>query len=155
MTDTADRSYNVGAVRRALAIGPGSPREARTIDITTLGGRRSPKAHRDLVPPCRRPLVPQRDAGARSWYANLSAHPHFTFHLKNGVRADLPATAVPVKDPAVRHRVLSGRNGRCPLPAAPSALAPPVRSERRDEIVRACGLPVMVSRVVGIGSDAE
>ncbi|MBM7494340.1 hypothetical protein JOD64_005562 [Micromonospora luteifusca] len=39
MTDTADRTYDVGTARRALAIGPGSPREARTIDITTLGRR--------------------------------------------------------------------------------------------------------------------
>ena len=31
--------------------------------------------------------------GRRSWYANLSAHPDFTFHLKNDHHADLPATA--------------------------------------------------------------
>ncbi|MEU4672584.1 nitroreductase/quinone reductase family protein [Amycolatopsis sp. NPDC023774] len=108
MTDIVGRSYDVGAVRRALAIGPGSPREARTIDITTLG-RRTGR-------PRRIEIWFHRVGGhwnlsgmpvPRSWHANLSAHPHFTFHLKNGVRVDLPATAVPVEDPAVRHRVLS------------------------------------------------
>ena len=29
----------------------------------------------------------------RSWLANLESNPRFTLHLKNGVRADLPATA--------------------------------------------------------------
>jgi len=108
MTDTADRSYNVGAVRRALAIGRGSPREARTIDITTLG-RRTGRPRRIEI------WFHHVDGRwylsgmpvPRSWHANLSAHPHLTFHLKNGIQADLPATAVPVKDPAVRHRVLS------------------------------------------------
>ena len=33
--------------------------------------------------------------GKRSWYANLVAHPEFTFHLKEGVTADLPAHATP------------------------------------------------------------
>lgn len=34
--------------------------------------------------------------GARAWYANLLAEPHFTFRLKESAQADLPATAVPV-----------------------------------------------------------
>lgn len=41
----------------------------------------------------------------RSWYANLLANPQFSFHLKNGVRADLPATAEPVLDNETRRRV--------------------------------------------------
>ncbi|MFC9840602.1 nitroreductase/quinone reductase family protein [Rhodococcus sp. NPDC127530] len=108
MTDIAERSYDVGAVKRALTIGPGSPREARTIDITTLG-RRTGRPRRIEI------WFHHVDGRwylsgmpvPRNWHANLSAHPHFTFHLKNGVRADLPATAVPVEDPAVRYRVLS------------------------------------------------
>jgi deazaflavin-dependent oxidoreductase (nitroreductase family) len=40
--------------------------------------------------------------GRRSWYANLTAEPRFTFHLKGPVKADLPATARPVTDPAER-----------------------------------------------------
>src|ERR1700684_589218 len=40
----------------------------------------------------------------RSWYANLVAHPAFTFHLKESATADLPATARPIPDPAGRAR---------------------------------------------------
>jgi deazaflavin-dependent oxidoreductase (nitroreductase family) len=45
--------------------------------------------------------------GKRDWYANLLAHPHFVFHLKRGVVADLPATARPITDVDERRRVLS------------------------------------------------
>jgi deazaflavin-dependent oxidoreductase (nitroreductase family) len=44
----------------------------------------------------------------RSWYANLLAHPSFTFHLKQSATADLPATARPVTDTAEREKVLAG-----------------------------------------------
>jgi deazaflavin-dependent oxidoreductase (nitroreductase family) len=36
----------------------------------------------------------------RDWYANLLAHPEFTFHLKQRMRADLPARATPMLDQA-------------------------------------------------------
>jgi hypothetical protein len=42
----------------------------------------------------------------RSWYANLRANPRFIVHLKHGVTADLPATAVPVDEPT-RRRVIT------------------------------------------------
>lgn len=45
--------------------------------------------------------------GRRDWYANLVAHPEFTFHLKEGVQADLPARATPILDPGERRAVLS------------------------------------------------
>ena len=45
--------------------------------------------------------------GVRDWYANLLADPHFTFHLKESIEADLPAVAVPILDPAERRRILS------------------------------------------------
>ena len=45
--------------------------------------------------------------GRRDWYANLVAHPAFTFHLKEGVQADLPARARPIADPAERRTILS------------------------------------------------
>jgi Domain of unknown function (DUF385). len=45
--------------------------------------------------------------GKRGWYANLVADPRFTFHLTDGVVADLPATARPVTDLAERRRLLS------------------------------------------------
>ena len=45
--------------------------------------------------------------GTRSWYANLVAHPDFTFHLKDEVKADVPATARPVTFPEERRDLLS------------------------------------------------
>ena len=44
--------------------------------------------------------------GPRNWYANVRANPRFIVHLKHGVTADLPATAVPV-DEATRRRVIT------------------------------------------------
>ncbi len=43
----------------------------------------------------------------RDWLANLAADPRFTFHLKNGVVADLPAEAEVITDPVERRRVLA------------------------------------------------
>ncbi|MEZ4869992.1 MAG: nitroreductase/quinone reductase family protein [Caldilineaceae bacterium] len=45
--------------------------------------------------------------GPRDWYANLLAEPHFTFHLKESVQADLPARAQPITDLAERRRILA------------------------------------------------
>ena len=45
--------------------------------------------------------------GTRGWYANLLAHPEFTFHLKGAVRADLAARATAVAAPAERRAILS------------------------------------------------
>jgi deazaflavin-dependent oxidoreductase (nitroreductase family) len=43
----------------------------------------------------------------RSYIANLSADPHFTFHLKGAVVADLPATARIITDQADRRSVMT------------------------------------------------
>jgi deazaflavin-dependent oxidoreductase (nitroreductase family) len=43
----------------------------------------------------------------RSWLANLEADPKLTFHLKRGVKADLPASARIVTDEAERRAVLA------------------------------------------------
>jgi deazaflavin-dependent oxidoreductase (nitroreductase family) len=79
------------------------------IDITTLG-RRSGK-------PRRIELVFHNFDGhifisgmpgfPRSWIANLTAHPDFTFHLKGVVSADLPAHARVITDPVERRAVLT------------------------------------------------
>lgn len=45
-------------------------------------------------------------ARKRAWLANLEASPNFTFHLKNGMQADLPATARVITDPAERRPIL-------------------------------------------------
>jgi deazaflavin-dependent oxidoreductase (nitroreductase family) len=44
----------------------------------------------------------------RSWYANLVAHPAFTFHLKQSPTADLPATARPITQRTEREKVFAG-----------------------------------------------
>jgi hypothetical protein len=96
------------AVVRALAIGPESTAADHTIGITTRGARTGLERRVEIwfhrvnarwyltgVP------------GRRSWYANLLANPRFIVHLKHGVRADLPATAIPIVDEATRRRVLT------------------------------------------------
>ena len=42
----------------------------------------------------------------RGWLANLKANPHFTFHLKGPLSADLPATARVISEDAERRQVL-------------------------------------------------
>src|SRR5215813_7796412 len=43
----------------------------------------------------------------RDWYANLLAHPEFTFHLKESIKADLPARATPILDQARRRAIIA------------------------------------------------
>lgn len=78
----------------------------RTIDITTTG-RKSGR-------PCRiemwfhnldGQLYLTGTPGLRDWYANLVAHPSFTFHVKGSAVADLPARATPVTDPSRRRAI--------------------------------------------------
>ena len=52
-----------------------------------------------------------------SWYANLCAHPDFTFHLKESAQADLAARATPVLESDARRDIIGriqqkrGRDG--------------------------------------------
>jgi hypothetical protein len=97
-------------IRQALAIGRSSTLEERTVDITTTGRRSGEPRRIEIVfyqfedfiylsgIPGPRP---------RAWLLNLTAEPHFVFHLKNRVVADLPAMATVVTDPAERHRIFS------------------------------------------------
>jgi hypothetical protein len=41
----------------------------------------------------------------RAWLLNLAADPHFTFHLKGAVQADLPATARVITDEVERRAI--------------------------------------------------
>jgi deazaflavin-dependent oxidoreductase (nitroreductase family) len=97
-------------VRRALAITRSSTIEDRTVDITTTG-RRSGEPRRieicfyrsgDAIYLSGIPAPRTRD-----WLANLAANPRFTFHLKNGVVADLPAVAEVITDPGERRRLFA------------------------------------------------
>ncbi|WP_432945575.1 nitroreductase family deazaflavin-dependent oxidoreductase [Kribbella sp. CA-253562] len=93
-------------VIRALALRPDSPPGDHVVDITTTGARTGL--------PRRIEIWFHRVDGhfyltgmpvPRNWYANLRKNPHFVVHLKQGVRADLPATAVTV-DEQTRQRVI-------------------------------------------------
>ncbi len=97
-------------VRQALAITVSSTMAERTIDITTIG-RRTGQLRRietcfyrvgDDIYLSGLPRPRPRD-----WLANLAAHPEFEFHLKNGVVADLTATATVITEPTERRRVLT------------------------------------------------
>ncbi|MCU1489804.1 MAG: hypothetical protein JWM85_1209 [Acidimicrobiaceae bacterium] len=96
-------------VRKALAIDASSTIDQRTIDITTTG-RRSGEPRRIEIVFYRfgddTYLSGIPGPKTRDWLANLAARPQFTFHLKQGVVADLPATATVVIDPAERRRVV-------------------------------------------------
>jgi deazaflavin-dependent oxidoreductase (nitroreductase family) len=78
------------------------------IDITTIG-RKTGKPHRIEIVFHNvggRLYVSGMPGFKRSYMANLAADPHFTFHLKGAVRADLPATARIISDVAERREVL-------------------------------------------------
>jgi deazaflavin-dependent oxidoreductase (nitroreductase family) len=88
-------------IRDALARGG-------VIDITTIG-RKTGKPHRIEIVFHNiggRLYVSGMPGFKRSYIANLAADPHFTFHLKGAVRADLPATARIISDDAERREVL-------------------------------------------------
>jgi deazaflavin-dependent oxidoreductase (nitroreductase family) len=82
----------------------------RVIDITTTG-RKSGEPRRIEIWFHRldgKYYITGTPGRPRDWYANLVAHPQFTFHLKESATADLAATARPVTDPAEREKVLTG-----------------------------------------------
>jgi deazaflavin-dependent oxidoreductase (nitroreductase family) len=87
-------------IRRALARG-------LTCDITTIG-RTSGKPRRLEIWYV---WVGERiyitgTPGPRDWYANMLAQPRFTFHVKEGAQADLPARARPITDLTERRRIM-------------------------------------------------
>jgi deazaflavin-dependent oxidoreductase (nitroreductase family) len=88
-------------VREALA-------QERTIEITTIGRKTGqPRRLEIWFHNLDGKLYITGLPGQRSWYANLLAHPAFTFHLKGRVHADLPAHARAITAPEERRRVLS------------------------------------------------
>ena len=96
-------------IARTLAITPQSSATARTIDITTTGARtgRSRRIEIFFYRADGEIYLTTPPPATRSWYANLLANPAFTFHLKNGVRADLAAEGEPVLNRGERHRIFS------------------------------------------------
>jgi deazaflavin-dependent oxidoreductase (nitroreductase family) len=97
-------------VRQALAVDGSGPIEDRTIDITTTGRRSGELRRIEIVYyPFDGEIylsgIPAPKT--RDWLANLATHPEFTFHLKQGVVADLPARATVITDVQERRRVLA------------------------------------------------
>lgn len=91
------------AIRRVL-------RHGQTIDITTLG-RRSGEPRRIEISlhsfGGRLYISGLPSHRTRGWLHNLRADPRMTVHLKQLVRADLPATAREITDEAERREVLA------------------------------------------------
>jgi deazaflavin-dependent oxidoreductase (nitroreductase family) len=80
----------------------------RTIDITTRGRKTGqPRRTEIWFHNIEGQLYITGTPGSRDWYANLLAHPEFTFHLKQSVRADLPAKASPILDQARRRAIIA------------------------------------------------
>ncbi len=77
------------------------------IDITTIGRRSGEPRRIEIVffnvngriYICGSP-------GTRDWIANLKVDPRLTFHLKQGVHADLPARARIISDPSERRPII-------------------------------------------------
>ena len=80
------------------------------IDITTTGNRSGQPRRIEIVFHSfdgRIYISGMARRRKRSWLRNLEANPHFTFHLKRGVQADLPVSARVITDEAERRRVLA------------------------------------------------
>jgi deazaflavin-dependent oxidoreductase (nitroreductase family) len=92
------------------------------IDITTTGRRSGAPRRIEIVfhNIGGRLYISGTPGRPRDWLANLAAHPDFTFHLKNGVRADLKARARVIGDEAERRQI---------IPAV-------ARAWRRDDVER-------------------
>ncbi|MFI9554213.1 nitroreductase/quinone reductase family protein [Nonomuraea endophytica] len=106
----ASLSHLPSHIRRAIEITPAAGTGERIIDITTLGCRTGRPRRIEIFfyrAAGTTYLCSSAGGAATDWHANLLADPHFTFHLKNGIRADLPARATPVTDPAERQAVLA------------------------------------------------
>jgi deazaflavin-dependent oxidoreductase (nitroreductase family) len=91
------------SIRRALA-------ESGVIDITTTGRRSGEPRRIEIVYHAIDGRIyisgmPRADR-KRSWLANLEADPHFTFHLKGAVKAEMPATARVITDEQERRTIL-------------------------------------------------
>jgi deazaflavin-dependent oxidoreductase (nitroreductase family) len=89
------------AIARALQRG-------HLVDITTTGRRSgAPRRLEVVFHNIDGMVVISGMPGRRDWYANLLADPRLTFHLKGPLRADLPATARPITEPAERRAVMA------------------------------------------------
>lgn len=114
-------------IDQALAITPASSARERTIDITTIGARTGrPRRIEVWFYRVEGQIYLSTSPARRSWYANIVANPGFTFHLKNGVRADLAAIGTPVLDADRREAVFSAIIADLNQPWNPAGIRQPV-----------------------------
>ncbi len=100
-----DAPIDVAEIQRELANG------RHLIDITTIGRRSGQPRRLEIIFHLiggRTYISGMPRAGhTRAWLRNLAADPHFTFHLKGPVSADLAATARIVSDEAERRAIFT------------------------------------------------
>ena len=88
-------------VKRALT-------QDQTIDITTRGRKTGEERRIEIwFHNVDGRIFISGTPGKRDWYANLVAHPEFTFHLKQSTQASLPAHATPITDPVQRREIMA------------------------------------------------
>lgn len=93
------------------AVAEALKRPMNVVDITTTGRQSGQSRRIEIVLHNlggRLYISGQPRPERRSWLANLEAHPRFTLHLKQGVHADLQATAREITDRSERRQVLEG-----------------------------------------------
>jgi len=79
------------------------------VDITTTGRRSGEKRRLEIAfhnIDGRIYISGMPSPRRRNWLSNLDADPHFTFHLKGQVKADLPATARVIDEVDERRELL-------------------------------------------------
>jgi deazaflavin-dependent oxidoreductase (nitroreductase family) len=103
LADPATDPAFAAALRRVL-------RHGHTIDITTIGRRSGEPRRVEIVFhnfDGRLYISGTPSPRTRAWLHNLRANPQFTFHLKQLLKADLPATAREITDADERRDVLT------------------------------------------------
>ena len=88
-------------IQRALS-------RAHLIDVTTTGRSSGQPRRIELTfhPIDGRVYLSGMPGRPRSWLANMRANPQVTFHLKGPVKADLPARARELTEPAERRAIM-------------------------------------------------
>ena len=105
------------------------------IDITTIGRKSGlPRRKEIWFHNIDGKIIITGQPGPRDWLANMIANPDFTFHLKGDVKADLPARARVITDPAEKRTINAARfRGRDASEEPPAEDRPFVEVIFKDE----------------------